>query len=164
MNIIEIIDKKRKKQELLKEEINFIIEKYLLNEIKDYQMSSILMAICINGMNDNEISNLTEAMFKSGDTIDLSKIRGKKIDKHSTGGVGDKTTLIVLPLVASCGVNVSKMSGRGLGFTGGTIDKLESIPSFNTNLKINDFINQINELGVAISGQTGNLVPADKKI
>ena len=122
------------------------------------------MAICLNGMTDHETAVLTEVMYKSGDIINLDKIKSTKVDKHSTGGVGDKTTLILLPLVASCGVVAPKMSGRGLGFTGGTIDKLESIPGFNTKLDINDFMEQVNEIGVAIASQTGNLVPADKKI
>ena len=122
------------------------------------------MAICLNGMNKEETAILTEVMYKRGDVIDLSNLRGHKIDKHSTGGVGDKTTLIVLPLVASCGVIAPKMSGRGLGFTGGTIDKLESIPGFNTSIKIDDFIKQVNNIGLALASQTGNLVPADKKI
>ena len=122
MNIVEIINKKRLKKHLTREEIEFVINGYIKEEIKDYQMSSLLMAICLNGMNKEETAILTEVMYKSGDVIDLSNLRGHKIDKHSTGGVGDKTTLIVLPLVASCGVIAPKMSGRGLGFTGGTID------------------------------------------
>ena len=164
MNIVEIINKKRLKKHLTREEIEFVINGYIKEEIKDYQMSSLLMAICLNGMNKEETAILTEVMYKSGDVIDLSNLRGHKIDKHSTGGVGDKTTLIVLPLVASCGVIAPKMSGRGLGFTGGTIDKLESIPGFNTSIKIDDFIKQVNNIGLALASQTGNLVPADKKI
>ena len=164
MNIVEIINKKRLKKHLTREEIEFVINGYINEEIKDYQMSSLLMAICLNGMNKEETAILTEVMYKSGDVIDLSNLKGHKIDKHSTGGVGDKTTLIVLPLVASCGVIAPKMSGRGLGFTGGTIDKLESIPGFNTSIKIEDFINQVNNIGLALASQTGNLVPADKKI
>ena len=164
MNIVEIINKKRLKKHLTREEIEFVINGYIKEEIKDYQMSSLLMAICLNGMNKEETAILTEVMYKSGDVIDLSNLRGHKIDKHSTGGVGDKTTLIVLPLVASCGVIAPKMSGRGLGFTGGTFDKLESIPGFNTSIKIDDFIKQVNNIGLALASQTGNLVPADKKI
>lgn len=164
MNIVDIINKKRKNIELNDEEIKYAIEGYVANKIKDYQMSALLMAICLNGMTDHETAVLTEVMYKSGDIINLDKIKSTKVDKHSTGGVGDKTTLILLPLVASCGVVAPKMSGRGLGFTGGTIDKLESIPGFNTKLDINDFMEQVNEIGVAIASQTGNLVPADKKI
>ena len=164
MNIVDIINKKRKNIELNDEEIKYAIEGYVANKIEDYQMSALLMAICLNGMTDHETAVLTEVMYKSGDIINLDKIKSTKVDKHSTGGVGDKTTLILLPLVASCGVVAPKMSGRGLGFTGGTIDKLESIPGFNTKLDINDFMEQVNEIGVAIASQTGNLVPADKKI
>lgn len=164
MNIVDIINKKRKNIELNDEEIKYAIEGYVANKIEDYQMSALLMAICLNGMTDHETAVLTEVMYKSGDIINLDKIKSTKVDKHSTGGVGDKTTLILLPLVASCGVVAPKMSGRGLGFTGGTIDKLESIPGFNTKLDINDFMEQVNEIGVALASQTGNLVPADKKI
>ena len=164
MNVLEIIDKKRIGNELNKEELTYVLDNFLSGEIKDYQMSSLLMAICINGMSDEETINLTELMINSGETIDLSEIEGIKVDKHSTGGVGDKTTIALAPLVASCGLKVAKMSGRGLGYTGGTIDKLESIPGFNTNLTREEFIKQVNEIGVAIASQTGNLVPADKKI
>ncbi len=164
MNIVEIINKKRLEQELTKEEIKYVIDNYVDGDIPDYQMSSLLMAICLNGMNDMETYYLTDAMLNSGETIDLSGIDKIKVDKHSTGGVGDKTTLILLPLVASCGVVAPKMSGRSLGFTGGTIDKLEAIPGFKTSLKEEKFIKQVNEIGVAIASQTGNLVPADKKI
>ncbi|HPF83563.1 MAG TPA: thymidine phosphorylase [Bacilli bacterium] len=164
MNIIEIINKKRLGLELTKEEINYFVNEYVLGNIKDYQISSLLMAICINGMNDREIVDLTNVMLNSGDRIDLSMIDGIKVDKHSTGGVGDKTSLILLPIVASCGVKVAKMSGRGLGFTGGTIDKLDSIPGFKTNITNEEFLNQVKNIGVAIVSQTGNLVPADKKL
>lgn len=164
MNIIDIITKKKNKKELTKEEIQFVIDNYLNEFIKDYQMSSLLMAIVINGMTFEETYNLTTAMLNSGDKINLSLINGIKVDKHSTGGVGDKTTLVVAPLVASCGVPVAKMSGRGLGFTGGTIDKLESISGFKTNISNEEFIKQVNNIGVAVVSQTGNLVPADKKI
>lgn len=164
MTIESIIDKKRLKHVLSKEEINYAVNNFVSGNIKDYQMSALLMAITINGMNDDETVNLTEAMLNSGDKIDLSSINGVKVDKHSTGGVGDKTTLVLAPLVASCGVPVAKMSGRGLGHTGGTIDKLESIEGFNVNLEMQDFINQVNDIKVALVSQTGNLVPADKKM
>ncbi len=164
MNIVEIINKKRLGENLTKDEINYVIDNYVNEKLPDYQISALLMAICLKGMDDMETYYLTEAMLNSGDKIDLSSIDKIKVDKHSTGGVGDKTTLILLPLVASCGVVAPKMSGRALGFTGGTIDKLESIPGFKTSLKENEFIKQVNEIGVAIASQTGNLVPADKKI
>lgn len=164
MNIVELINKKRNKGILEKEELEFIVSGYLSDDIKDYQMSALLMAICLNGMTDDEIYALTNIMLNSGDIIDLSGINSIKVDKHSTGGVGDKTTLILAPLVASCGVVVPKMSGRSLGHTGGTIDKLESIKGFKTDLMMEDFIKQVNDIKVAIISQTGNLVPADKKI
>lgn len=163
MTIIDIITKKKDKLELTKEEIKFAVEGYLDGSIKDYQMSSLLMAITINGMTKKETFDLTDIMLNSGEIIDLSSL-DSVVDKHSTGGVGDKTTLILAPLVASCGVNVAKMSGRGLGFTGGTIDKLESIEGFNTSIDIDAFIKQVSDIKVAIVGQMGNLVPADKKI
>lgn len=162
--MVEIINKKRLNESLSKEEINYVISEYTKGNVEDYQMSSWLMAICINNMSDDEIFFLTEAMLNSGEVIDLSGIDQIKVDKHSTGGIGDKTTIVLLPLVASTGVCVPKMSGRSLGYTGGTIDKLESIPGFKTNLDINDFVNQVNKIGVALASQTGNLVPADKKI
>lgn len=164
MNIIEIIDKKRQNMVLSKDELVYVVDNFLNENIKDYQMSSLLMAICINGMTDEETIDLTEIMINSGDIIDLSEIEGIKVDKHSTGGVGDKTTIALAPLVAACGLKVAKMSGRGLGYTGGTIDKLESIPGLKTSLTKDEFIEQINNIGVAIASQTGNLVPADKKI
>ncbi len=163
MNIIDIIDKKRKKEELTDKEIEYVVNAFVEGEIKDYQMSSLLMAITINDMTDEEIYSLTKHMLHSGSTIDLSMIPDV-VDKHSTGGVGDKTTLIISPIVASCGVNVAKMSGRGLGHTGGTIDKLESIPGFNVNLTKEEFINQIKNIGMAVVSQTEDLVIADKKI
>ena len=163
MTIIDIITKKKNKQELNYEEIKYAVNGYIDGDIKDYQMSSLLMAITINGMSEQETFDLTDIMLKSGETINLMNLESV-VDKHSTGGVGDKTTLILAPLVASCGVNVAKMSGRGLGFTGGTIDKLESIEGFNTSIDINEFINQVKRIQVAIVGQMGNLVPADKKI
>ena len=164
MNIVEIINKKRVKEELTKEELDFIFNGYLNGTVKDYQMSSLLMAICINGMSDREIFDLVDIFIKSGDVLDLSMLPGIKVDKHSTGGVGDKVTLIIGPIVASCGVVVPKMSGRGLGHTGGTIDKLESIPGFNVNLTEEEFINQVKNIGLAVTGQTKNLCPMDKVI
>lgn len=164
MNIIEIINKKRLKQTLTDEEIKYVIDNYLSGEIKDYQMSSLLMAILLNDMTNEEIYSLTKYMADSGDKLDLSSLGDNVVDKHSTGGVGDKTTLIIAPIVASCGVKVAKMSGRGLGHTGGTIDKLESIPGFTVNLTEEDFINQVNDIGVAITSQTENIAIADKKI
>ncbi len=164
MRIYDIICNKRDGKELTKEEINYMIESYCKGKIEDYQMSAMLMAIYLNGMTDEETANLTEAMTKSGDIVDLSSIEGIKVDKHSTGGVGDKTTLIIAPIVACYGVKVAKMSGRGLGHTGGTIDKLEAIPNFKTNLDKEEFFNVINEVGFSIVAQSGNLAPADKKI
>ena len=164
MNVVEIINKKRVNEELSKEELDFIFNGYLNGEVKDYQMSSMLMAICINGMTDREIFDLVDIFIKSGDVLDLSMLPGVKIDKHSTGGVGDKVTLIIGPIVAACGVCVPKMSGRGLGHTGGTIDKLESIPGFNVNLTEEEFINQVRNIGLAVTGQTKNLCPMDKVI
>lgn len=164
MNIIDIINKKRLKQELTREEMEYAFNGYLNKEVKDYQMSSLLMAICINGMTDPEIFALTDIFLKSGDRLDLSMIPGIKIDKHSTGGVGDKVTLIIGPIVSSLGVPVPKMSGRGLGHTGGTIDKLESIKGFNVNLTEEEFIKQVQEIGFAVTAQTKNLCPMDKVI
>ncbi len=164
MNIVEIINKKRVGDSLSKEELSFAFNGYLSGDVKDYQMSSLLMAICINGMDDNEIFDLVDIFIKSGDILDLSMIPGIKIDKHSTGGVGDKTSLVICPIVASLGIKVAKMSGRGLGHTGGTIDKLESIPGFRINLKDKEIENQVKEIGVVITGQTRDLVPMDKVI
>ena len=164
MRIYDIIEKKRDGQKLTKEEIDFFVKEYTKENIEDYQASALLMAIFINGMDEEETVNLTESMAKSGDTLDLSGIDGITADKHSTGGVGDKTSLIVAPICASLGIKMAKMSGRGLGHTGGTIDKLESIKGFNVTLETNDFFKQVNEIGVSIIGQTGNLAPADKKI
>ena len=164
LNIIDIINRKRLGLELNNAEIEYAFNGYLNNTIKDYQMSALLMAICINDMSDREIFNLTDVFIKSGDVLDLSNIDGVIVDKHSTGGVGDKTTLVIAPIVASCGVKIAKMSGRGLGFTGGTIDKLESIPGFNVNLTMQDFIKQVREINVAISSQTADLTPLDKII
>ena len=162
MNMIDIISKKRDNQILSKEEIEFFIDGYVKGRIPDYQVSSLLMAIFLNGLNDTETINLTDSMLHSGEVIDLSKIDGIKADKHSTGGVGDKVSLVLGPIIASFGVKLAKMSGRGLGHTGGTLDKLESIPGFNINISGSRFINQVNDIGLAIVGQTQNLVPADK--
>ena len=164
MNIIEIINKKRLKKELTDEEIKYVIDGYLSKDIKDYQMSSLLMAIVLNGMTDQEIFSLTKYMAQSGDMLDLTPLGNNVVDKHSTGGVGDKTTLIITPIVASCGVKVAKMSGKGLGHTGGTIDKLESIPGLIVNLKEEEFIDQVNKINVAITSQTKNIAIADKEI
>ena len=164
MHMIQIIEKKRDGQTLSREEIFDLVEEYTQGNIPDYQMSAFLMAVYLNGMTKEETFSLTEAMVLSGDQLDLSEIHGFKIDKHSTGGVGDKTTLILGPMVSACQVPVAKMSGRGLGFTGGTIDKLEAIPGFQTSKTEKQFIKQVNEIGYALSGQTGHLAPADKKI
>ena len=164
MNTIDIINKKRVGEKLSKVELDYVFNGYLNGIVKDYQMSSLLMAICINGMTDEEVFDLVDIFIKSGDVLDLSMIPGVKVDKHSTGGVGDKVSLIIGPIVASCGVPVPKMSGRGLGHTGGTIDKLESIPGFNVNLTDEEFINQVKNIGLAITGQTKNLCPLDKVI
>ena len=162
--ILDIISKKANKYELTKEELETIFLGYLNDEVKDYQMSAFLMAICINDMSDSEVFALTDIFIKSGDILDLSFIDGVKVDKHSTGGVGDKTTLIVAPLVASCGVPVIKMSGRGLGYTGGTIDKLESIPGFIVNLSEDEIKKQAKDIGIVITSQTKDLAPLDKKV
>ena len=146
MNIIEIINKKRKKEELNDQEIKYVIDGFLSGEIKDYQMSSLLMAILLNDMTNNEINSLTKYMAESGNMLDLTRLGLNVVDKHSTGGVGDKTTLIISPIVASIGVKVAKMSGRGLGHTGGTIDKLEAIPGFNVNLSEEEFIKQVDNM------------------
>ncbi len=164
MNILEIINKKRKKMELNDKEIKYVIDGFLSGEIKDYQMSSLLMAILLNDMGNEEINSLTKYMADSGNKLDLTRLGLNVVDKHSTGGVGDKTTLIISPIVASLGVKVAKMSGRGLGHTGGTIDKLESIPGFNVNLSEEEFINQVGKINVAITSQTENVAIADKKI
>ena len=162
--IIEIINKKRLGKELSYKEIDYFFNKYLEGEVADYQMSSLLMAICINGMTDEDVFGLTKVFIDSGDVLDFSDIPGIKVDKHSTGGIGDKTTLVIAPIVASCGVKVVKMSGRGLGYTGGTIDKLESIPGYKVNLEDKEIIKQVKDIGVVISSQTKNLVPMDKVI
>ena len=162
MNMIDIISKKRDNYKLSKEEIDYFINGYVKGEVPDYQVSSLLMAIFLNGLDDDETFNLTMSMLHSGEVMDLSKIDGIKADKHSTGGVGDKVSLVLGPIIASFGVKLAKMSGRGLGHTGGTLDKLESIPGFNINISNERFINQVNTIGLSIIGQTKNLVPADK--
>lgn len=164
MNIQDIIAKKADKQKINKEEIEYFIDKYTNGEITDYQAAALIMAIYINGMDTQEIVNLTLAMANSGDILDLSNIGKTVIDKHSTGGVGDKITLILSPIIASLGVPVAKMSGRGLGITGGTRDKLESIPGYKTQLSEQEFINNVKQIGISLIGQTGNLAPADRKI
>lgn len=164
MRMVDLIEKKRDGQVLSQEEITFIIDNYTAGEIPDYQMSAFLMAVYFQDMTDEEITDLTLAMAHSGEVIDLSSIEGIKVDKHSTGGVGDTTTLVLAPLVAALGVPVAKMSGRGLGFTGGTLDKLEAIPGFQIEIADEDFIRIVNESKVAVIGQSGDLAPADKKL
>ena len=164
MNINEIIKSKRDMKELTTEQIKFFIKEYSNGNIQDYQASSLLMAIYLNGMSEREILDLTIAMAESGDMLDLSEIKGIKVDKHSTGGIGDKVTMVVMPLVAACGVPVAKMSGRGLGYTQGTIDKLDSIPGFKTNLSLEQFINNVKTIGIALMGQSENIALADKKL
>lgn len=160
----DIIDRKKNGEELTKSEIEYFVGGFTRGEIPDYQVSALLMAIWFCGMNDRELADLTLSMAHSGDMINLDAVDGFTVDKHSTGGVGDKTTLIVAPAVAACGGKVAKMSGRGLGFTGGTIDKLESIPGFNTSVGEKEFIDNVNKIGLCIAGQTGEIAPADKKI
>ena len=162
--IVDIINKKRLGLALSYDEIYSIFNGYLNGNVKDYQMSSLLMAICINGMNDDEVFALTKIFIESGDVLDFSNISGIKVDKHSTGGIGDKTTLIIAPIVASVGIPVVKMSGRGLGYTGGTIDKLESIKGFRIDLTDDEVLEQVRKIGVVVTGQTANLVPMDKVI
>lgn len=164
MRMYDIIAKKRDGEELSEEEICYLINGFVSGEIPDYQMSSFLMAVYFKGMTQKETLYMTNAVAKSGDMVDLSPIKGIKVDKHSTGGVGDKTTLIVAPIVAAGGVKVAKMSGRGLGHTGGTVDKLESIPGYRTNLSRDEFFRVVNETGLSVIGQSGNLTPADKKM
>ena len=164
MRMYDIIAKKKAGFELTYDEIKFAINGFVSGEIPDYQMSALLMAIYFKGMSNDETTKLTMCMANSGDTVDLSAIDGIKVDKHSTGGVGDKTTLVIAPVVAACGVRMAKMSGRGLGHTGGTVDKLEAIPGFNVSVSSEDFINIVNKIGLCVVGQTGNLAPADKKL
>lgn len=164
MRMVDLIIKKREGQELTDQEIRFWIEGYVKGEIPDYQSSAMQMAIVFQGMSNREIATLTDAMLHSGEILDLSMLKGVKVDKHSTGGVGDKTSLVLGPMVAACGATLAKMSGRGLGHTGGTLDKLESIPGVTIAISGDRFVNQVNEIGCAIVGQTGSLVPADKKM
>lgn len=164
MRMVDIIQKKRDGRELCTEEIQLFIKGYTNGDIPDYQVSALAMAIYFQGMTDKELADLTMAIVESGETIDLSPIEGVKVDKHSTGGVGDNVTLIIAPLVASCGIPVAKMSGRGLGHTGGTIDKLESVPGFHVELDKDEFVELVNKNKLAVIGQTGNLTPADKKL
>ena len=164
MNILEIIEKKKNKQILSTEEIRYFVNGFTVGEIPDYQISALLMAIVLNGMDDRETYDLTDAMLHSGDVMDLSSLGGIVVDKHSTGGVGDSTTLALAPVLACCGVYVAKMSGRGLGFTGGTIDKLESIPGMDIALSEDEFKKVVKSVGCCVIGQTGNFAPADKKL
>lgn len=164
MRILDIIENKKNKKELSKEEIQFFIKGYTSGEITDYQAAALIMAMYLNGMSNKETADLTIAMAYSGDTLDLSSLNEIIVDKHSTGGVGDKVSLILLPIISSLGIPVAKMSGRGLGFTGGTVDKLQSIPGYNTNLTTEEFIKQVKEIGISMISQTLNLAPADKKI
>jgi pyrimidine-nucleoside phosphorylase len=164
MRALDVIIKKRDKQPLTKSEIDFLIAGYARDEVPDYQMSAWAMAVLLNGMTVQEITDLTMAMAHSGEVLDLSEIGKLVVDKHSTGGVGDKTTLSVAPMVAACGLPVGKMSGRGLGFSGGTIDKLESIPGFRSNLSTDEFINQLKQIGIVLTGQSADLAPADGKL
>ena len=164
MRIYDIITKKKQGLTLSNEEIKFVIDGYMSGDIADYQISALLMAICLKGMSKEETYHLTEAMLKSGDLIDLSLFGELSVDKHSTGGVGDKTTLIVAPIVASLGCKVAKMSGRGLGFTGGTVDKLESLTGYNASQDPQAFLRQVQKIGISVVGQSGNLAPADKKL
>ena len=164
MRFVDLICKKREGVELTDEEIREMIADYVSGAIPDYQMSSMLMAIFFTGMSDRELTTMTLAMRDSGDIVDLSSIPGIKVDKHSTGGVGDKTTLIIGPIVAACGIPVAKMSGRGLGFTGGTVDKWESIPGYETALSMETFFSAVREHGISLVGQSGDLAPADKAL
>jgi pyrimidine-nucleoside phosphorylase len=164
MRAVDVIIKKRDKGELTKEEIDFFVQNYTRGTIPDYQAAAWAMAVLLNGMTDRETTDLTMAMAHSGEVLDLSKVVPIALDKHSTGGVGDKTTLVVEPIVAACRVPVGKMSGRGLGFSGGTLDKMESIPGFRTNLSREEFISQLREVGLVLTGQTGDLAPADGKL
>lgn len=162
--ILDIINKKRLGEELSYDELDYFFNGYLNGDVPDYQMSSLLMAICINGMSDEETFSLTKIFIDSGDVLDFSDIPGIKVDKHSTGGIGDKTTLVIAPIVAACGVPVIKMSGRGLGYTGGTIDKLESIKGYRVDLSDEEIIKQVHDIGIVVTGQTVDLVPMDKVI
>ena len=164
MNIIDIIEKKKISKELTKEEIDYFVKNYTNGNITDYQAAALVMAICINGMTAEEIGNLTMSMANSGDVLDLSDVAPNTVDKHSTGGIGDKVTLILMPVVASLGLPVAKMSGRGLGITGGTVDKLQSIPGYRTDISIDEFKDNVKEIGISLISSSLNLAPADKKI
>ncbi|MEL6151946.1 MAG: pyrimidine-nucleoside phosphorylase, partial [Chloroflexota bacterium] len=164
MRAVDIIAAKRDGQQLTEEQINWFIDTYTAGDLPDYQAAAFLMAVYLNGMSREETHNLTMALINSGDRVDLSAITDYAVDKHSSGGVGDKTTLVVLPLVAAMGVPVAKMSGRGLGFTGGTLDKMESIGGYNVNLSAQQFREQAQRLGLVLAGQTGDLAPADGKL
>src|SRR5579864_4669927 len=164
MRTVDLIQRKRDGEELAPEEIDFLVQGYNSGEIPDYQMSSFLMAVFFSGMSDREVSRLTECMLRSGDTVDLSDIPGVKVDKHSTGGVGDKTSFIVAPIAAAAGLVVPMISGRGLGHTGGTLDKLQAIPGLRVNLSLAEFQRVLEKCGCAIIGQTQQLAPADRKI
>jgi len=163
MRTVDLIHRKRDGEELFPEEISYLIDSYTRGEIPDYQMSAFLMAVFFAGMTDREVTTLTECMIRSGETVDLSSINGVKVDKHSTGGVGDKTSLVVAPLAAAAGVIVPMISGRALGHTGGTLDKLESIPGFRTDLTVEQFRAQLSELGLCFAGQSDQIAPADGK-
>ena len=164
MQVYDIITKKKHGEELTDEEIKFFVEGYTRGEIPDYQASALTMAICLRGCTERETATLTQAICDSGDVVDLSELGDSTVDKHSTGGVGDKTTMVIAPIVASLGAAVAKMSGRGLGHTGGTVDKLESFPGYRTSLTPEEFIGQVKKIGIAVIGQSGNLAPADKKL
>lgn len=164
MDIRDVIAKKRENKIISKEEIEYFVREYTAGNIPDYQASALIMAICINGMTEEEIKNLTIAMAESGEKLNLSEIGEVVVDKHSTGGVGDKITIILMPIISALGIPVAKMSGRGLGFTGGTVDKLEAIPGYRTNVEIDEFIENVKNVGISLIGQTDNIAPADKKI
>lgn len=164
MNIQDVIANKRDKKELTKEEIRYFVKEYVAGNITDYHAAALVMAIYLNGMTDEETTNLTLEMANSGEVLDLSVLGKTVVDKHSSGGVGDKITIVLMPIIASLGIPVAKMSGRGLGFTGGTVDKLESIPGYNTQVTIQDFIENVKKVGISVIGQTANLAPADKKL
>src|SRR6516225_8384072 len=164
MRTVDLIQRKRDGEELAPDEIEFLVEGYTSGDIPDYQMSAFLMAVFYTGMSDREVTRLTECMLRSGDLVDLSSVKGVKVDKHSTGGVGDKTSLVVAPLAAAAGVVVPMMSGRALGHTGGTLDKLESIPGFRTDLTLEQFQAQLSEIGICFMGQSDRVAPADGKL
>ena len=164
MRMVDLIEKKRDGGVLTDDEIRFIIKGFTDGSIPDYQMSAFAMTVFYKGMTDHETAVLTDAMMRSGDTVDLSRFGDKSVDKHSTGGVGDKTTLVIAPIVAACGVKIAKMSGRGLGHTGGTIDKMESVPGTRTSLTQEEFFKQVNEIGISVIGQSGKIAVADKKM